>query len=148
MFSFSMCIFISLITAYVYLNMSNWRECIPLKMCVYASYECTHTMSISQTWLFVCTCPTHTCVSHPRPYSYSCHPSKHVLTCACLHHARQYWLTPDEKKEKRRVQDQIKRMTRKPSTNHKSFHGPHSEGNQSNNTKARTARHLEVLSRK
>jgi len=57
-------------------------------------------------------------------------------------------LTPDEKKEKRQVQNQTKRATKKPNTSQKRFNGPQSGSKQSNNNKARTARHLEVLSQK
>ena len=56
-------------------------------------------------------------------------------------------LTPDEKKEKSQVQNQTKRATKKPNASQKSFNGPQSGSNQSNNNKARAARHLEVLSR-
>jgi len=57
-------------------------------------------------------------------------------------------LTPNEKKEKRQVQNQTKRATKKPNASQKSFNQPQSGSNQSNNNKARAATHLEVLSRK
>jgi len=57
-------------------------------------------------------------------------------------------LTPDEKKEKRRVQNQKKRTTQKPSTSQKSFNGRPSGSNHSSDAKVRHTRHLEGLSQK
>jgi len=55
-------------------------------------------------------------------------------------------LTPDEMKERRRVQNQKKRVTQKPSTTQKSFNGRPSGSNHSSDTKARHTRHFEGLS--
>jgi len=53
--------------------------------------------------------------------------------------------TPDEKKENRRVQNQKKRATQKPSTSQKSFNGLPSCSNHSSDTKAQHTRHFEGL---